>query len=125
MTNPQKRKGDQAERECAALLAALLGQPGDTPIRRRLGAGRKDDTGDIDGIPDTIVQVVNRANLAVALRLKPPASEIQQANAGATFGATAVRMPGGRWLFVLTPDQYATYVRESLDQTCGACGGIA
>ena len=110
MSNPQKDKGDRAERECAALLTDLLGMP----VRRKLGAGRQDDTGDLDGIPDTIVQVVNRANLAVALRLKPPASEVQQRNAGATFGASAVRMPGGRWLFVLTPDQYATYVRESL-----------
>lgn len=114
MTSPSKRKGDRAERECAALLHDLLGQLGATPIRRKLGAGRADDTGDIDGIPNTIVQVVNRTNLATALRLKPPASERQQQNAGATFGATAVRMPGGRWLFVLTPAQFATYVRESL-----------
>lgn len=110
MSNPSKRKGDAAERECAALLSDLLGMP----VRRKLGAGRQDDCGDLDGIPNTIVQVVNRANLAVAMRLKPPASEVQQRNAGATFGVSAVRMPGGRWLFVLTPEQYATYVRESL-----------
>lgn len=110
VTNPQKAKGDAAEREVAALLADLLG----LPVRRKLGAGRKDDQGDLDGIPDTVVQVVNRRDLWTALRLKPPASERQQANAGATFGATAVRMVGGRWLFVLTPDQYATYVRETL-----------
>lgn len=110
MTNPQKAKGDAAEREVAALLSDLLG----LPVRRKLGAGRKDDIGDLDGIPDTVVQVVNRRDLWAALRLKPPACEQQQANAGATFGATAVRMVGGRWLFVLTPAQYATYVRESL-----------
>lgn len=114
MPNPQKAKGDRAELEVAALLTDLLG----LPIRRKLGAGRKDDTGDLDGIPDTVVQVVNRRDLWAALRLKPPASERQQANAGATFGASAVRMVGGKWLFVLTPSQFATYVRESL-QTNG------
>ncbi len=110
MTGAAKRKGDAAEREVAALLTDLLG----LPVRRKMGAGRQDDTGDLDGIPDTVVQVVNRRDLWVAMRLKPPACEQQQANAGATFGATAVRMVGGRWLFVLTPTQYATYVRESL-----------
>jgi hypothetical protein len=110
MTNPSKAKGDAGEREIAALLADLTG----FPVRRKLGAGRQDDQGDLDGIPDTVVQVVNRRDLWAAMRLKPPACEIQQANAGATFGATAVRMVGGRWLFVLTPAQYATYVREAL-----------
>ena len=47
MSNPQKAKGDAAEREVAALLSDLLG----FTVRRKLGAGRKDDTGDLDGIP--------------------------------------------------------------------------
>lgn len=110
MSGASKRKGDAAEREVAALLSDLLG----FTVRRKLGAGRQDDTGDLNGIPDTVVQVVNRRDLWAAMRLKPPACEQQQANAGATFGATAVRMVGGRWLFVLTPAQYAAYVRESL-----------
>ena len=111
MSNPSKRKGDVAEREAAALLSDLLG----FRVRRKLGAGRADDTGDLDGIPDTIVQVANYADWVRAMRIKPPASEQQQSNAGATFGVTAIRMPRGRWLFVMTPEQYATYVRESLD----------
>ena len=110
MSNPSKRKGDRAELEVAALLADLLG----FPVRRKLGAGRADDTGDLDGIPDTVVQVANYADWVRAMRIKPTASMVQQANAGAMFGATAIRMPRGRWLFVLTPEQYATYVRESL-----------
>lgn len=110
MANPSKRKGDAAELEIARILTDLLG----LPVRRKLGAGRADDTGDLDGIPNTVVQVVNRRDLWAAMRLKPPASEIQQANAGATFGCTAVRMVGGKWLFVLTPEQFSTYVRESM-----------
>ena len=48
MTNPQKAKGDAAEREIATMINALTGWP----VRRKLGAGRADDTGDLDGIPD-------------------------------------------------------------------------
>ena len=84
MTNPQKAKGDAAEREVAALLADLLG----LPVRRKLGAGRQDDQGDLDGIPDTVVQVVNRRDLWAALRLKPPASERQQAASNAARTST-------------------------------------
>ena len=36
MANPQKRKGDAAEREAAQLLSDLLG----LVVRRKLGAGR-------------------------------------------------------------------------------------
>ena len=46
MANPQKRKGDAAEREAAQLLSDLLG----LVVRRKLGAGRTTraggDTGD-------------------------------------------------------------------------------
>lgn len=110
MTGSAKRKGDKAEREIAGELTDLLG----LPVRRMLGAGRQDDVGDLEGIPDTVVQVVNWRDVAAALRIKPQQSEEQQANAGATFGATAVRLPRGRWLFALTPTQYVTYVREAL-----------
>src|SRR5690606_27626946 len=53
MANPQKNKGDKAELEAARLLADLTGWP----VRRKLGAGRADDTGDLDNVPDTTVQV--------------------------------------------------------------------
>ena len=42
MTNSSKLKGDAAEREAAQLIAELTGHP----ARRKLGAGRADDTGD-------------------------------------------------------------------------------
>ena len=37
MANPQKRKGDGAEREAAELLSTLLA----LTVRRKLGAGRR------------------------------------------------------------------------------------
>lgn len=55
MTNPSKDKGDRAERELAALLTDQLG----IPMRRKLGAGRTDDTGDIDGLPGWTTTVIN------------------------------------------------------------------
>ena len=110
MTSPSKAKGDRAEREIAGILTDLLGMP----VRRKLGAGRLDDVGDLDGIPDTVVQVADRARVLDVLRNKPIAAEAQRANAGATFAATAIRMQGGVWRIALTPEQFATYVRETL-----------
>ena len=41
-------------------------------------------------------------------------AEAQRINAGATFAAALIKLP--RWGFVVcqSPEQYATYVRESL-----------
>ena len=51
MANPQKRKGDAAEREAAQLIADLLA----LPVRRKLGAGRSNGSGgDIGDIDDFI-----------------------------------------------------------------------
>lgn len=106
MTSPSKRKGDKAELEVQALLQDHLGLG-----RRKLGAGRKDDTGDIDGIPDTVISVGNIARLSEALREKPRECEIQQQRAGATHGATFLRLRGGEYRVVLTPAQwFATWL---------------
>lgn len=107
MTNPQKRKGDSAEREAAEVLAELLGRP----IRRKLGAGRQDDTGDLDGVPDHIVQVASWKDTAAAARIKPPEAEQQRINANTTHAATLVRFRGGTWRVVLTLEQWARYLQ--------------
>lgn len=110
MTSPAKVKGDQAEREAAKLLADLLGYP----VRRKLGAGRIDDCGDLDGIPSTVIQVANWSDVTRAIRQKPVEAEQQRINAGATFAATLVRLRGGDWRVVMTPDHFATWCREAL-----------
>lgn len=110
MANPSKRKGDRAELEVQGLLRDLLG----CPARRKLGAGRKDDMGDIDGVDDTVIQVANYTDISRAIREKLPECELQQQRAGATFGATFVRRPGGRYVVVLTPEQFATFWREAV-----------
>lgn len=107
MSNPQKRKGDSAEREAAEILTDLLG----TPCRRKLGAGRQDDTGDIDGVPGHVIQIANWADTAAAARIKPPEAEQQRLNAQAQHAATLVRFRGGTWRVVLTLEQWRRYVQ--------------
>ncbi len=109
MSNPQKRKGDKAELEVQGLLRDHLG----VPARRALGAGRADDMGDITGVPDTVIQVASYKDIATAIREKVPACEAQQARAGATFGATFLRRPGGSYVVVLSVEQWACLWREA------------
>lgn len=109
MANPQKNKGDKAEREIAGLLVELTGWP----VRRKLGAGRADDTGDLDGVPMTTVQVKNYADLTRAIREGLHDLRAQRTNADTPFAALMVRRPGGRWIVVMEPDQWAALTREA------------
>jgi hypothetical protein len=110
MANPQKRKGDSAELEAARLLTDLLG----FPVRRQLGAGRADDVGDLDGIPDTVVQVASWADTRAAAVQKPRGAEQQRINAQAKHAATMVRFRGGTWRVVLTVEQFAALLLEAV-----------
>lgn len=110
MANPQKRKGDSAELEVQAILQDLLG----VPARRMLGAGRKDDIGDITGVPDVTIQVANWKDVGQAVRHKPVECEEQRERADTTFAATWIRLRGGVWRVVLTPEQWSTYIREAM-----------
>jgi hypothetical protein len=109
VANPAKRKGDKAELEVQGIIRDLLG----IPARRKLGAGRADDMGDIDGVDSTCIQVVSYSDIVRAIGEKLPECVAQQERMGATFGATFVRRPGGRYVVVLTPEQWATYWREA------------
>ncbi len=107
MTGSAKRKGDAAEREIAAILTDLLGHD----VTRKLGAGRAEDTGDLYGIPGTVAQVAwwpSKGTLR-AVREKPVECEQQRMNDGAPFAVTFVRLVGGVWRAVLTPEQWAVY----------------
>jgi hypothetical protein len=109
VSNPSKAKGDKAELEAARLLADATGWP----VRRKLGAGRTDDTGDLDGIPQTTVQVKNYRDITRAVNETLDELPAQQANAGTPFGIGLIRRPGGRWFAVLTLDQAAALLREA------------
>ena len=108
--NPSKRKGDRGELEVQGLLRDLLG----VPARRALGAGRRDDVGDIHGVPRTVIQVCNRKDVAAAVRAKPLEAEEQRLRAGVTFAATFIRLRGGSYVVALTPEQWATLWREAM-----------
>ena len=112
MTNSAKAKGDAAEREAAALLSELLG----VPVRRMLGAGRSDDVGDLDGVPNCAIQVASWKNTAAAAIQKPLGAEAQRQNAEVDHAATMVRFRGGTWRMVLTPEQWAALIRITLLQ---------
>lgn len=110
MTGPGKRKGDRGERDVAAIIAALTGHT----VRRMLGAGRADDVGDIDGVPDTVVQVAAWKDVLRAVWEKPLGAEDQRANAGAGYAATFVKLPRRGWRVVMTPEQWAAYHASTL-----------
>lgn len=113
MTTPAKRKGDNAELEVAHLLADMTGWP----VRRKLGAGRADDTGDLYGVPECTAQVKAYGDVLRALREGLPELRAQQANAGSTFGALLVRRPRQplehRWMVVMDLDQFVALLREA------------
>jgi hypothetical protein len=101
--NPAKDRGDRAEREVQGILRDLLG----LAARRKLGAGRHDDTGDIDGLESTVIQVANWGDLSRCVREKLPETEAQRLRAGAKFAALFCRRRGGSYVVVLTPEQWA------------------
>lgn len=109
--NASKRKGDKAELEVQGILRDLLG----VPARRALGAGRKDDVGDIHGVYETVIQVANKPSDTLrAVREKPLEAERQRMRAGVMFAATFVRLRGGEYRVVLTPEQFAMLWREAV-----------
>ena len=110
MTSAAKRKGDRAELELAALLADQLGMP----MRRKLGAGRSDDTGDIDGLPGWTIEVKNYRDIVAGLNAGLTDVVREQANAGTPHGVAFIRRPGGRWFAAMTLEQWCTVARETL-----------
>ncbi len=93
----------------AGILCDLLG----FDAKRALGAGRKEDVGDVFGIPDTVIQIANWQDALRAIREKPIEAATQAGNAGANFSTAAVRLRGGVWRFVQTPEQYCDLWREA------------
>jgi hypothetical protein len=112
VTNAAKARGDAAEREVASQLSLLLG----VEIRRKLGAGRRDDIGDLDGLDGWVGQVAYRpGDILRALIDKPAQCELQQARAGTPFGVTFLRQRGGIWRAVQTIPQFIEVYRALSD----------
>ena len=112
--NPQKNKGDRAEREACIYLTAATGYV----VERRFGAGMELDKGDLIGIPNTVVQVCNMKNKSEAVLRKPREAEQQRLNAKADHAITMVRFnkrpkcaEGDNWRVVMTIEQYARLIK--------------
>lgn len=106
MTNPGKNKGDRGELEVQGLLRKKLRLPN---VRRALGAGRKDDVGDIDGVPNTAIQVKWLASPMTAINQGLKEIEVQRRNRRVRFGAVFVRRTQVRenpWIVVQTVDDW-------------------
>ena len=110
MTSPAKRTGDAAELEVARLLADHLG----LPVRRKLGAGRSDDVGDLDGLPGVVAQCKNYRDITRAIGDAMNDLPTQQANAGATHAVAFIRRPGGRWVAVMDLPGWCGLYREAM-----------
>ena len=109
MTAPSKLKGDRAERELCAILSDLTGHN----IRRALGAGRKEDVGDAFGLPGAALQIADWSDALRAVREKPLEAERQRVNAGVDLAWTFVRLRGGVWRAIQTPEQAMATWREA------------
>ena len=112
--NPQKNKGDRAEREACIYLTAATGHI----LERRFRAGQDKDKGDLIGIPDTIVQVCDLQNKSDACLRKPREAEQQRLNAKVDHAITMVRFnkrpgcaEGDNWRVVMTIEQYARLIK--------------
>jgi Holliday junction resolvase len=109
VTTSSKRKGDAAELEIARILADQLG----FRVRRKLGAGRMDDEGDIDGLVDTTVEVKFYANVSRGVSEAIKDLEREHANSGHTFAVAFVKRPRAGWVAVSTVEQWCAMYREA------------
>ena len=109
MSNQSKRKGDKAELELAGHLTEQLG----VRVRRKLGAGRSDDSGDLDGL-NCAVQVKNYKDIARAIRDGLNEIQEQTRHADAPYGVVFVRRHGGEWVAVMPLADFCTMYRETL-----------
>lgn len=111
MTTSSARKGAKGELEIARLLADELG----VRVRRKLGAGRTDDEGDLDGLERTCVEVKNYPRTGVATAINEGLHDLtrEQVNSGATFGVLFVKRPRLGWIAVMDIPMFATWYREA------------
>tara|TARA_R100001463_G_scaffold2890_2_gene11962 strand:+ start:1670 stop:1990 length:321 start_codon:yes stop_codon:yes gene_type:complete len=105
--NPQKNKGDKAEREAAEILSDAL----NIEVKRNLSAGIPGDVGDLYGVPNTVVQVADWQNKSAACLVKPREVEKQRKNAGVDHAMTMVRFRGKNWRVVMTVEQFASLIK--------------
>lgn len=96
MTNRSKEKGDRGEREAVAALRELFPGLVLKNSQRKLGAGRKEDTGDLVVFHDVTIQVKNYADVSTSLREAAVGAAIQGERAGTRFAFGMAPIPRAR-----------------------------
>ena len=96
MANAAKLKGDRGEREAVLVLKALAPDLVLSNAQRKLGAGRREDTGDLVVFSDVTVQVKTYATAGSALRDAAEGAELQRARAGTRFALGMAPVPRAR-----------------------------
>lgn len=109
MTSPSRAKGKRGELDAVGALRAL-----GYPARRRLLNGRRDDQGDIDGVPFTTVEVKSHADLAAAIREGLNDLSREQEAAGTPYGAVFIRRRGGRFVVVMDVGGWGDLLRDAI-----------
>lgn len=113
-------KGKRYEREAATLLTSLTGYE----VRRKLGEGRREDEGDLEGIPEDTIQVKAYNDVTRAINEALKKLRHQQNNNGTKFAHAMVRRPGGRWIVVMEPDQWWSLYQEAMRNVERASEGV-
>lgn len=96
MAHPSKAKGDSAEREAVKVLTELAPHLVMQNPRRLLGAGRREDEGDLYVIRDTTFQVRAYKNVALGLRSAAADAISQQQIADTPLAVGLVPIPRSR-----------------------------
>lgn len=105
--NAAKSKGDQGEREAVLVLCQMAPDLALPNARRKLGAGRRDDMGDIDVFSDVTVQGKTMADVTSALRQAASGAAVQSVRAGTRWPLGMAPIPRARrcavrWLAATT-----------------------
>ena len=103
--NASKNKGDRGEREAVEVLKDLAPDLVLANAMRKLGAGRKEDTGDLHVFSDVTIQVKCLKNPVDALRQASAGALVQSERAGTRFYVGMAPIPRARrdgihWLCV-------------------------
>jgi hypothetical protein len=111
MANSAKDKGDRFEREAVPVVVDLLPEFALPKAMRHLGAGRKEDVGDLYVLPDTAVQVKAWKDTGSGIRAAAAGSVIQAGHGdmGYALGMYPIlktRAHQVRWLACVAPGRW-------------------
>ena len=103
--NSSKNKGDQGERDAVEMFQTLAPDLVLPNARRKLGAGRRDDMGDLDVFNDVAVQVKCYADIVRALRESVVGAHAQAQRSGTRWSIGLAPIPrarrsGIRWITI-------------------------